>query len=88
MTMTMLNPVSPRREGEIDAAPRLRSLDGTLLEHLRTRRPIWVDMARLPITDRHEDMQVLVVVGPGIQAQFLPSYGATRAITERVAAAR
>lgn len=55
-----------------------------LIDHLRTRRPIWVDMARLPITDRHEDIQILVVGGPGIQAQFLPSFGATRAITQPV----
>ncbi|MGE0799836.1 MAG: hypothetical protein AB7G13_30960 [Lautropia sp.] len=59
-----------------------------LVEHLRTRRPIWVDMAHLPIVDRHEDMQILVIGGPGIQAQFLPSFGATRAITERIVGAR
>lgn len=31
MNMTMLNPVSPRREGEISPAPRLASLDGRLV---------------------------------------------------------
>lgn len=64
----------------------MRRFPPRLVEHLRTRRPIWVDMERLPITDRHEDVQVMVIGGPGIQAQFLPSFGATRAVTEPVSA--
>ncbi len=31
MAITMLNPVSPRREGEIDPAPRVKSLEGKLI---------------------------------------------------------
>lgn len=31
MTLVMMNPVSPRREGEIDAAPRLASLEGRMI---------------------------------------------------------
>jgi len=57
--------------------PRLEKL-------LRERRPLWADFSRLPITDGPEDVQLLVVGGTGIHALFMPSFGATRAITRRI----
>ena len=78
------NPVSAGQFLFEHARIDMRRFPPRLIEHLRTRRPIWVDMERLPITDRHEEMQLMVIGGPGIQAQFLPSFGATRAVTEPV----
>lgn len=51
---------------------------------LKYRRPPWVDMAKLPVVDRWEDMQVMVIGGTGIHAQFLPSFGSTTAITRKI----
>jgi len=48
---------------------------------IKARRPAWIDLSDCPVTDRYQDIQFLVVGGAGIHAQFLPSFGATRAVT-------
>jgi hypothetical protein len=50
-------------------------------EMLAPRRPAWVRMSDFPVCDRPEDILLMVVGGPGIHAAFLPSFGATRAVT-------
>jgi hypothetical protein len=56
--------------------------------YLTSRRPVWVDQDRYPVTDRPEDYQVLVVGGTGIHSVFMPSFGSTRAVTRPVAGAK
>lgn len=53
---------------------------------LRSRRPAWCDLRRWPICDRAEDLQILVVGGPGAHSLSLPSFGPTTAVTREIGA--
>ena len=45
---------------------------------------LWINHDRVPVTDRWEDHHVVVVGGTGIHSIFLPSYGATRSVTQPI----
>ncbi|MQA86149.1 MAG: hypothetical protein GEV03_16330 [Streptosporangiales bacterium] len=54
--------------------------------------PAWKDSetddgVRLPLVDSPDDFRVLVAGGPGKHSSVLPSFGATRSVTRRVAVA-
>ena len=42
------------------------------------------DEALLPITERHEDIMVMVAGGAGKHSIFVPTFGVTRAVSVRV----
>lgn len=63
--------------------------DLTLLAHearvrMLSRRPVWVNERSLSLVDDPDDILVFVAGGPGIHALFLPSFGASKAVTKRV----
>jgi hypothetical protein len=51
--------------------------------HLR-RRPSWVDIARVPVTNRPDDLGLAVVGGRGIHAELLSTFGSSHPVTARV----
>ena len=59
-------------------------LPDAFVELMLTRRPRWVDPRSYPVVDTPEEIHLLVVGGPGIHSAFLPMFGSTRAVTERV----
>lgn len=63
----------------------MHRLSAETREVMRPRRPRWADMSSFPVCDRPEDIILLVVGGPGVHAAFLPSFGATKAITRKLA---
>lgn len=54
------------------------------VELMASRRPTWVDPRWLPITDTPEEVQIVVIGGPGIHSAFLPMFGSTKAVTVEV----
>lgn len=62
----------------------ITSLPRAFVDLMATRRPRWVDMGNLPITDEPEEINLFVIGGPGIHAAFLPMFGSTRAVTEEI----
>ena len=62
----------------------MRKLPESCSVLMQTRRPRWVDMTNYPVCDRPDDIILLVIGGPGIHGVYLPSFGATRAITRPI----
>jgi hypothetical protein len=62
----------------------LRDVPAAVQEMLRSRRPAWCDLAAWPVCDSPEDIIVFVVGGAGTHGVFLPSFGATTAVTRRI----
>jgi hypothetical protein len=62
----------------------LRSSPPAVQAMLRSRRPVWCDLARWPICDSADDLMIFVCGGPGIHSVSLPSFGPTTAITKRL----
>ncbi|GAA1917336.1 hypothetical protein GCM10009775_07200 [Microbacterium aoyamense] len=79
--------LGPKEAAEIlfeHARIDMRGMPTPFQELIATRRPDWVDMSRLPIVDRPEDIQIIVAGGPGVHALYMASFALTKAVTRRI----
>lgn len=62
----------------------LHLLADGMRERMLTRRPMWINERSYPLVDSPDDILILVAGGPGSHALFLPSFGASLAVTRRI----